>query len=71
LHHNPFESLDDAGVTRVRALARMLGVSVQTIYNWAHAGRLPKPMKFGPNSSGFPNRALKECGAKWAAEAAA
>ena len=59
---NPFSSLPDAGITRIRATAAMLGVSTQTVYNWIEAGHLPKPLRFGPNASGFANSSLKEFG---------
>lgn len=61
---NPFETLPDAGVTRIRATAAACGVSPATIYNWVKAGLLPHPIRIGPNASGFPNKALKEFGAQ-------
>jgi predicted DNA-binding transcriptional regulator AlpA len=64
--YNPFESLPDAGFTRIRVVAAHCGVVPASIYNWVKAGRLPKPMKIGPNASGFPNRVLKEFGANLA-----
>lgn len=68
--HNPFAALPDAGVTRLRVAARMFGVSPCTIYNWIKSGRLPSPVKVGPNSSAFPNSVLKEYGERIAKEAA-
>lgn len=31
------------------ALAARYGVTRKTIYNWTHAGRLPKQVQLGPN----------------------
>lgn len=61
---NPFEDLPDVGGTRIRAAARMCGVTPATYYNWVKKGLMPAPVKIGPNSSIVPNKALKAAGAK-------
>ena len=40
-------------ILRPQAAARYLGVSVQSVYRWAAAGRLPRPLKLGPRTSGW------------------
>ena len=70
MQSNPFEALPDAGATRIRVVASMLGVCQATCYNWIKAGRLPRPLRLGPNTVAIPNKALKTFGAKLAKEAA-
>ena len=41
------------GMLRPAEAARFLGVSVQTAYRWAAIGRLPRPLKLGPRTSGW------------------
>ena len=67
---NPFESLPDAGITRIREVCVMLGVCEATIYNWIKAGRLPRTIRVGPNVVGIPNKLLKDHGARLAKAAA-
>ena len=67
---NPFDSLPDAGCTRTLRVAKMLGVSPPTVYAWIKSGRLPRPLKIGPNTSAMVNTDLKKAGARMVAEAA-
>ncbi len=41
------------GMLRPAEAARFLGISVQTAYRWAAQGRLPRPLKIGPRTSGW------------------
>lgn len=40
-------------ILRPAEAARFLSVSVQTLYRWAAQGRLPRPLRFGPRTSGW------------------
>ena len=41
------------GILRPAEAARFLGVSCQTLYRWSAVGRLPRPLKIGPRTSGW------------------
>ncbi len=47
------EQAQAGGMLRPAEAARFLGVSVQTAYRWAAIGRLPRPLKLGPRTSGW------------------
>jgi predicted DNA-binding transcriptional regulator AlpA len=38
---------------RYQEAARLLGVSRFTLWRWSREGLFPKPIKLGPNTSGF------------------
>lgn len=40
-------------IVRPREAARLLGSSVPSLYRWCREGRLPRPTRFGPGSSGW------------------
>ena len=31
------------GILSTREVAKLLGISTQTLYNWLHAGKIPEP----------------------------
>jgi len=64
MNYNPFADLPDVGVTRPQKAFAMSGIAQSTGYLWIKQGLFPRPMKIGPNTSGIPNKALKEFGAK-------
>lgn len=67
---NPFDSLADAGCTRTRKVAALLGVTPATVYSWAKKGLLPPIVRIGPNTSAMVNADLKAAGKRMIAEAA-
>lgn len=52
-----------------RALAAHIDISVTTVYRWVKAGRIPPPLKFGPNTSRWDLNAVDAALAKAAEEA--
>ncbi|MCG7870246.1 MAG: AlpA family phage regulatory protein [Candidatus Thiodiazotropha taylori] len=50
-----YEHLQTQGLLTIKELQRLLGgKSRSTIYRWLEQGRLPQPIRFGPNSIGWP-----------------
>jgi prophage regulatory protein len=43
-----------------KELAKMLGVTRQTIYLWLHAGRLPQPVRLGRRVIRWPEQEILE-----------
>ena len=48
-HMKANESKRKREMMRAPDVAEMLGVSKATVWGWLKAGRLPKPIKLGPN----------------------
>ncbi|MFM5237565.1 helix-turn-helix transcriptional regulator [Aeromonas veronii] len=42
------------GFVRAATLAKVLGISVVTVWRWSAAGKLPKPVKISGKVTGWP-----------------
>lgn len=45
---------------RRKEAARLLGVSITTLWRWTRSGLLPKALKLGPNSSGWESTTIED-----------
>lgn len=54
-----FDQLPDAAHVRLPTVAALNGVSGATVWRWVAAGRLPAPIKIGPNSTAWNVGALR------------
>jgi len=53
-YRHPPENLDTLPASAMLSaadLAGMMGVSLNTVWRWAKAGRLPAPLRIGPNTT--------------------
>jgi predicted DNA-binding transcriptional regulator AlpA len=48
-----FDSLPDSAHVRLPVVAALNGISDPTVWRWVKAGRLPQPVKLGPNTTGW------------------
>ena len=48
-----FDRLPDAAYVRLPVLAALKGISPATCWRWVKAGRLPAPVKLGPNTTAW------------------
>jgi predicted DNA-binding transcriptional regulator AlpA len=55
-----FDSLPNTAYVRASVVAAWRGVSTVTVWRWAKAGHLPKPVKIGPNTTAWQVGALRE-----------
>jgi prophage regulatory protein len=46
-------SKESVAFVRYQEAAKLLGVSRFTLWRWSREGLFPKPIKLGPNTSGF------------------
>lgn len=46
-----FDERAASSLADVKTLADYLGVSINTVWRWSRTGRLPAPIKIGPNST--------------------
>ena len=46
-----FDALPDTALLRVQAVCELLGASTSTCWRWARTGRLPRPVKIGPQAT--------------------
>ncbi len=44
-----FDNLPDSSHVRLPVVAAWLGIGTATVWRWVRAGRLPRPVKLGPN----------------------
>jgi predicted DNA-binding transcriptional regulator AlpA len=54
-----FDRLPDAAHVRLPVVMALHGVSAPTIWRWCKAGRLPAPVKLGPNTTAWQVGALR------------
>lgn len=57
-----FDDLPDSAHVRALVVAGLHGVSVATVWRWVQAGRLPAPIKLGPNTTAWRVRDLRRAG---------
>lgn len=48
-----FDQLPNAAHVRLPVVAALKGISAPTVWRWVKAGRLPKPVKLGPNTTAW------------------
>jgi predicted DNA-binding transcriptional regulator AlpA len=48
-----FDSLPDAGYVRLPVVAALKGIAPATVWRWVREGRLPAPVKLGPNTTAW------------------
>lgn len=48
-----FDDLPGSAYVRMPTLTALYGVGPATIWRWAKSGRLPAPVKLGPNTTGW------------------
>jgi len=48
-----FDQLPDSAHVRLPVVAALHGVSAPTVWRWVKAGRLPAPVKTGPNTTAW------------------
>lgn len=48
-----FDTLPAASFVRPTTVAAIYGVSMATVWRWAASGRIPKPVKLGPNTTAW------------------
>lgn len=46
-----FNTMPAAAMVSAADLSGLLGVSLNTIWRWSKAGRLPAPVRIGPNTT--------------------
>lgn len=46
-----FDKLPDTAFVRLNVVAGLCSVSPLTVWRWARSGRLPAPVKLGPNTT--------------------
>jgi prophage regulatory protein len=44
---------DDGALETPRQVAELLSISLPTLWRWVREGRLPKPIRIGPQKVGF------------------
>jgi predicted DNA-binding transcriptional regulator AlpA len=59
-----FDSLPDAAHVRLPIVAGLNGISAPTVWRWVKTGRLPAPVKLGPNTTAWNVGALRAAIAK-------
>ncbi len=58
-----FDDLPDSAHVRIPVVAALYGVGTATVWRWVKAGRLPKPLKVGPNTTAWRVGDLRRHGA--------
>ena len=58
-----FDSLPASAHVRLPIVAAWRGVSAPTIWRWVKSGRLPAPVKLGPNTTAWRVGDLRACAA--------
>lgn len=48
-----FDSLPDSAHVRLPVVAALNGISDPTVWRWVKTGRLPQPVKRGPNTTAW------------------
>lgn len=48
-----FDQLPDSAHVRLPVVAALRGISPPTVWRWVRTGRLPAPVKLGPNTTGW------------------
>jgi prophage regulatory protein len=48
-----FDAFPDSAHVRLPVVAALNGVSPATVWRWVRAGRLPSPVKLGPNTTAW------------------
>ncbi|MDE2368513.1 MAG: AlpA family phage regulatory protein [Burkholderiales bacterium] len=54
-----FDTLPDAAHVRLPIVCALYAISAPTAWRWVKAGRLPAPIKLGPNTTGWNVGALR------------
>ena len=62
-----FDSLPDSAHVRLPVVAALHGISDPTVWRWVKSGRLPSPVKLGPNTTGWRVGDLRDAAQKVAA----
>lgn len=58
-----FDQLPDSAHVRLPIVAALHGISAPTVWRWVKSGRLPAPMKLGPNTTAWRVGDLRRVGA--------
>ena len=62
-----FDTLPESAHVRLPTVAALHGISAPTVWRWVKTGRLPAPVKLGPNTTawhvGTLRRAMAQAGA--------
>lgn len=56
-----FDSLPNSAHVRLPVLIGKFSVSAPTIWRWVKSGRLPAPIKLGPNTTAWRVGELRDC----------
>jgi len=48
-----FDQLPDSAHVRLPVVAALHGISAPTVWRWVKSGRLPAPLKLGPNTTAW------------------
>jgi predicted DNA-binding transcriptional regulator AlpA len=48
-----FDNLPDSAHVRLPIVAALNGISDPTVWRWVKSGRLPQPVKLGPNTTAW------------------
>jgi predicted DNA-binding transcriptional regulator AlpA len=59
-----FDDLPNSAHVRLPVVAALNGVSEPTVWRWVKAGRLPAPLKLGPNTTVWRVGDLRRAGAE-------
>ncbi|KDN25168.1 phage transcriptional regulator AlpA [Moraxella bovoculi 237] len=51
----PCDTFPRQGISRIKAVCMMTGLSKSTIYNWVKAGKFPAPIKLSPTMTAWRN----------------
>ncbi len=54
-----FDNLPDAAHVRLPVVAALHGIGPATVWRWVKSGRLPAPIKLGPNTTAWQVGALR------------
>lgn len=65
-----FDELPNSAYVADRTIATHLGITRPTVWRWSGEGRLPKPVKLGPNITRWQVGPLRAALAKLAGEVA-
>lgn len=58
-----FDQLPDSAYVRLPVVAGRYGISDPTVWRWVKSGRLPAPVKIGPNTTAWRVGDLRQVGA--------
>ena len=58
-----FDKLPDSAYVRLPVVAALYGIGPATVWRWVKTGRLPQPVKLGPNTTGWRVGGLRRVGA--------